>query len=161
MSSESMNQNKKFKYKMSFYYVSTIIYFVAFLLYVLIRGEFVEGSFKLITKDPIIYFFGIIVMISLFSLLFNLYKSRYLEFGNASITLGDRFRVREFRFENIKRMKISPLKKDDKNGAFKIVRLKLKNRRRLLVVRPYDYENGEDLLKRFQELKSELEKTDV
>jgi ABC-type multidrug transport system fused ATPase/permease subunit len=161
MSSGSMIQSKKFKYKMSFYYVSTIIYFVAFLLYVLIRGEFVEGSFKLITKDPIIYFFGIIVIVSLFSLLFNLYKSRYLEFGNAGISLGDRFRVREFKFENFKRMNISLEKNDDKNGAFKIVRIKLKNRRRLLVVRPYDYENGEDLLKRFQELKSELERTDV
>jgi ABC-type multidrug transport system fused ATPase/permease subunit len=161
MSSESMDQSKKFKYKMSFYYVSTIIYFVAFLLYVLIRGEFVEGSFKLITKDPIIYFFGLIVMVSLFSLLFNLYKSRYLEFGNVSISFGDRFRVREFRFENIKRMKISLENNDEKNGAFKIVRIKLKNRKRLLVVRPYDYENGEELLKKFQELKLEFEKTDV
>ena len=139
---------------MSFYYVSTIIYFVAFLLYVLIRGEFVEDSFTLITKDPIIYFFAIIVIISLVSLLYNLYKSRYLEFGEQSISLGDRFRVREFRFDDIKKMKISREKNNGKNGVFKIVRMKLKNRRRLLVIRPYDYENGEELLKRFQELKS-------
>ena len=149
-----MNQMKIFKYKMSFYYVSTIIYFVAFLLYVLIRGEFVEDSFTLITKDPIIYFFAIIVIISLVSLLYNLYKSRYLEFGEQSMSLGDRFRVREFRFDDIKKMKISREKNNGKNGVFKIVRIKLKSRRRLLVIRPYDYENGEELLKRFQELKS-------
>ena len=154
MNSESMNQMKIFKYKMSFYYVSTIIYFVAFLLYVLIRGEFVEDSFTLITKDPIIYFFAIIVIISLVSLLYNLYKSRYLEFGEQSMSLGDRFRVREFRFDDIKKMKISREKNNGKNGVFKIVRIKLKSRRRLLVIRPYDYENGEELLKRFQELKS-------
>ncbi len=157
MNSDLMDQAKRFKYKMSFYYVSTIIYFVAFLLYVLIRGEFVEDSFTLITKDPIIYFFAIIVIISLVSLLYNLYKNRYLEFGEQSISFGDRFRVREFRFENIKKMKISRESNDGKNGVFKIVRIKLKNRRRLLVIRPYDYENGKELLKRFQELKSGID----
>ncbi len=157
MSNDLINHNKIFKYKMSFYYLSTIIYFVAFLLYVLIRGEFVEGSFKLITSDPIIYFFALIVIISLVSLLFNLYKSRYLKFGELSISFGDRFRVREFRFDDINKMKISREKNKGKNGVFKIVRIKLKNRRRLLVIRPYDYENGEELLKRFQELKSGIE----
>ena len=153
-----MNKDAKiFKYKMSFYYVSTIIYILAFLLYVLIRGEFVEGSFTLITKDPIIYFFAIIVFVSLVSLLFNLYKNRYMEFGEQSISFGNRFRVREFRFDDIKKMKISHEKNNGKNGVFKIVRIKLKNRRRLLVIRPYDYENGEELLKRFQELKSGID----
>ena len=70
------------------------------------------------------------------------------------MSLGDRFRVREFRFDDIKKMKISREKNNGKNGVFKIVRIKLKSRRRLLVIRPYDYENGEELLKRFQELKS-------
>ena len=157
MNNEIMDQREIFKYKMSFYYVSTIIYFVAFLLYVLIRGEFVEDSFTLITRDPIIYFFAIIVFVSLVSLLFNLYKNRYLEFGNQSILFVTRFKVREFRFDNIKKIKISREKNSDKNGVFKIVRIKLNNRRRLLVIRPYDYENGEDLLERFQELKSGIE----
>ncbi len=157
MNNESVNQKKIFKYKMSFYYVSTIIYFIAFLLYVLIRGEFIEGSFTLITNDPIIYFFAIIVFISLISLLFNLYKNKYLQFGEQSISFGDRFKVRQFEFGNIKKMKISREKNDGKNSVFKIVRIKFKNRRRLVVVRPYDYENGEELLKRFQELKAEIE----
>jgi ABC-type multidrug transport system fused ATPase/permease subunit len=157
MNNELIDKKKIFKYKMSFYYVSTIIYFVAFLLYVLIRGEFVEDSFTLITKDPIIYFFAIIVIVSLVSLLFNIYKSRYLSFGDQSISFGDRFRVREFGFENIKKMHISREKNGGKNAVFKIVRIKFKNRRRLLVIRPYDYENGEELLKRFQKLKSDIE----
>ena len=152
-----MNPKKIFKYKMSFYYVSTIIYFVAFLLYVLIRGEFVEDSFTLITKDPIIYFFAIIVIISLISLLFNLYKNRYLEFGGQSLLFVNRFRVREFGFDDIKKMKISR----EKNGAFKIVRIKFKSKRLLIVIRPYDYENGEELLKKFQELKSSIENSNV
>ena len=71
---------------MSFYYQSTIIYFVAFILYVFIRGEFVEDSFKVITKDPIIYFFGLIVFISLISLIYNIYKNKYMEISEESIS---------------------------------------------------------------------------
>ncbi len=153
MNFEAKNKKEIFRYNMSFYYQSTIIYFVAFLLYALIRGEFVENSFTLITKDPIIYFFAIIVLVSIAALLFNIYKNRHLEVNDQSIVFVNRSRMKEFRFENIVRIKISR----EKNGAFRIVRIKLNNRKRPLVIRPYDYENGKDLLKRFQDIKSKIE----
>jgi hypothetical protein len=143
---------------MSFYYQSTIIYFVVFILYAIIRGEFVENSFKVITKDPIIYFFGLIVVISLISLVYNIYKNKHLVISENRISFVNRFRERAFTFDKIIRIRISREKNDSGNGAFKIVRIKLKNRRRPLVIRPYDYENGNDLLKKFQEIKSGLEK---
>ena len=85
-----MNKHK-FKYKVSFYYQSTIIYFIAFVIYIIIRGEVVDGSFTLIIKDPVIYFFSIIVIFSLLSLLFNLYKKKYLEINDDRILFVDRF----------------------------------------------------------------------
>ena len=51
---------------MSFYYQSTIIYFIAFAIYLLIRGQFVESSYTLITRDPIIYLLAFIVVAHLF-----------------------------------------------------------------------------------------------
>ncbi len=157
MSNEAENKKEIFKYNMSFYYQSTIIYFVAFLLYALIRGEFVEDSFTLITRDPIIYFFAIIVLVSLAALLFNVYKNKYLAFDDKSLVFVNRFRTKEFRLENIVRIRISSSKDKEKNGAFRIVRIKLNNRKRPLVIRPYDYENGKDLLKKFQDIKSKIE----
>ncbi|MGA7838099.1 MAG: hypothetical protein WB996_09040 [Ignavibacteriaceae bacterium] len=158
MNNENKNSAQNFKYKMSFYYQSTIIYFVAFILYAIIRGEFVENSFKVITKDPIIYFFGLIVVISLISLVYNIYKNKHLVIKENSISFVNRFRERAFTFDKIIRIRISRENSERGKGAFKIVRIKLKNRRRPLVIRPYDYENGNDLLKKFQEIKSGLEK---
>ena len=63
MNTDELNTKETFKYNMSFYYQSTIIYFVVFALYLVIRGEFVEETFTLITKDPIIYLLGAIVII--------------------------------------------------------------------------------------------------
>ena len=63
--SESQSNRLIFKYNMSFYYQSTIIYFVVLVIYVIIRGEFVEDEFKLIIKDPIMYLLAIIVLFRL------------------------------------------------------------------------------------------------
>ena len=157
MSSETVDR-KVFKYNMSFYYQSTIIYFVAFVLYILIRGEFIEDSFTLITKDPIIYFFAFIVFISVISLSYNLYKNRYMEISGEGISFTNRFKTKSFKYEDMVRIKISKKKKQSKRSPLRLVRIKLKNRRRLVVVRPSDYENADDLLKVFDDLRMRVEK---
>ena len=157
MSSETV-ERKVFKYNMSFYYQSTIIYFVAFVLYILIRGEFIENSFTLITKDPIIYFFAFIVFISVISLLYNLYKNRYMEISDDGISFISRFKTKSFKYEDMIRIKVSKKKKQSKRSPLRLIRLKLKNRRRLVVIRPSDYENADELLKVFNDLRMRIEK---
>ncbi|OGU80161.1 MAG: hypothetical protein A2W11_03690 [Ignavibacteria bacterium RBG_16_35_7] len=153
-----MNDKNNFKYNMSFYYQSTIIYFVVFVIYLVIRGQFIEDSYTLVTKDPIIYFFGIIVLVSLLSLLFNLYKNKHVQIGDDGIHFIDRFKKRSFLFNEMDSIKISKFKSSRiSNKAFRLIRIKLNNRRRPLIIRPYDYENQIELLNRFQEIKQRLE----
>lgn len=153
-----MNENKKvFKYNMSFYYQSTIIYFTVFVLYVIIRGEFVEDSFTLITKDPIIYFFAVIVLISVISLLYNLYKNKHLEITDEGISFVNRFKTKMFKYIDMISIKISRKRKITGRNPLRLIRIKLKNRRRPLVFRPTDYENADNLLKVFEEIKVRIE----
>jgi hypothetical protein len=157
MSPENINNKETFKYNMSFYYQSTIIYFVVFALYLIVRGEFVENSFTLITRDPIIYLLGAIVIISLVSLLYNLYKNKYLELSLEGISFVTRFGEKKILLSQIKRIKISQQRERVRNHAFRLVRIKLKNKRRSLIIRPYDYENEDKLLVKFEELKRKVE----
>ena len=138
---------------MSFYYQSTIIYFVVFLLYLIIRGEFIEDSFKLVTKDPIIYFLGIIVLISILSLLYNLYKNKHLQIAEDGIHFIDRFKKRSFLYTEMESVKISKSRTERiSNKPFRLIRVKLNNRGRLLIIRPYDYEKQNELINRFEEI---------
>ncbi len=152
------NEKHIFKYNVSFYYQSTIIYFVAFILYVIIRGEIVEDSFKLIIKDPIIYFFGIIVVVSLIGLLYNIYKKRYLEISGNKILFVDRFNTKILTSEDILQIKISRRRERFNNKVFRFIRLKIRNRRRPLIIRTSDYENEEKLIQEFHSLKDRLSK---
>jgi hypothetical protein len=153
-----MSDKNIFKYNMSFYYQSTIIYFVVFVIYLIVRGQFIEGSFTLVTKDPIIYFFAIIVLVSLLSLLFNLYKNKHLQITEDGIEFIDRFKKRIFHFNEMDRINISKFKRArSSNKAFQLIRIKMSNRHRPLIIRPYDYENQNELLNRFQEIKQRIE----
>jgi hypothetical protein len=145
---------KVYKYNMSFYYQSTIIYFTAFVLYIIIRGEFVEDSFTLITKDPIIYFFAIIVFFSVISLLYNLYKDRYLEISDEEISFVNRYRTKSFKYSDMIQVKVSKKRDPSKKSLLRLVRIKLKNRKRPIVVRLSDYENADELLNFFNDLKA-------
>ena len=153
-----MNDKINFKYNMSFYYQSTIIYFIVFVIYVIIRGQFVDDSYTLVTKDPIIYLLGIIVLISMIALLFNLFKNRQLQIAEDGIHFIDRFKKRSFQFTEMKRVNISKVRRTGfSNNAFQLIRIKLSSRRRPLIIRPYDYENQNELLNRFHEIKNKIE----
>jgi predicted RNA-binding protein len=157
MNTEELNKKATFKYNMSFYYQSTIIYFIVFAVYLIIRGEFVEETFTLITRDPIIYLLGAIVVISLVSLLYNIYKNKYVEISEDGISFVTRFGEKQILISQIKKIKITKHRERIENRAFRLVRIKLKNRRRSVIIRPYDYENEDKLLKKFEELKNKVE----
>jgi hypothetical protein len=146
-----------FKYNMSFYYQSTIIYFIIFIIYLVIRGEFVENSFRLVTRDPIIYFFAIIVIVSIGSLLYNLYKNRHIKITGEGIHFIDRFGTRTLLITDIEYIKPARETGRFRNIASRLIRIKIKNRRRLLIIRPNDYENVNDLLQVFNDLRKRIE----
>jgi hypothetical protein len=132
-----------------------------FLVYVIIRGEFVEGSYILVIKDPIIYFFGIIVFISIIALLYNLYKNKYLEISEETISFVNKFKTKSFLINQIAYIKLFREREGNSNRAFRMIRIKLLNRKRLVLIRPYDYENENDLIADFQDMKNKLESNNV
>ncbi|HMN24083.1 MAG: hypothetical protein IT276_12535 [Ignavibacteriaceae bacterium] len=158
MTDEQLKHKSKFKYNMSFYYQSTLIYFVAFTIYLLIRGQFVESSYTLITHDPIIYLLAFIVVVSVFALLFNLYRNRYIEFNNEGLIFSDKFGSKLIHKNEIVTVKLGKDRRYNKSNPLKFVRIKIKSRIRPFVIRPNDYENEQELLKRFRQLKLEVEK---
>lgn len=152
---------KRFKYNLNFYYQSTIVYFVAFVLYVIVRGEFVEDSLLLILKDPILYAFGVVVIISILTLLYNMFKKRFIEIEENKIVIGNRNKVREISLNEIEQIKIFKRRREREYALLRIIRIKLKNKIKSLAIRTSDYENEEELIEQFIQLKNQLEKKNV
>jgi len=157
MSSDTTNKENVFMYNMSFYYQSTIIYFVVFALYLIIRGEFVEDSFVLVTKDPILYFLALIVVFSLIVLLYYLFLNKHIEISKSGIAFIDRFKERRFSSEQIIRVKFFRERRTSKPKRLRIVRIKIEDRMRPIMFRISDYDKEDDLYNKLLELKSIVE----
>ncbi len=154
----STGEKKVFKYNMSFYYQSTIIYFVVFVIYLIIRGEFVEDEFTLVTRDPVLYFLAIIVIGSIITLLWNLFKDKHIEIDDDSIAFIDRFKERRFKKDSIVFIKFFRQKRSTERKKFRVVRIKIENRIRPIMFRISDYENDDELYNKILELKEAVEK---
>jgi len=150
-----------FKYNLSFYYKSTIIYFIVLILYGVIRGEFIEDSYRLITRDPILYFLAIILVISFAALIYNLIRNMYIEISEEGIVIADRFKRKLYPTNQIKRIKFSRQMRASNSPAFRTARIKVNSKVRPFFIRFSDYENQDELLLRVEELKSKIEKTIV
>jgi len=150
-----------FKYNLSFYYKSTIIYFIVLILYGVIRGEFVEDSFTLITRDPILYFLAIILIVSVAALLHNIIRNMYIEISDEGIVFADRFGSKEYKIDQIKKIKFSRQVRTSNSPAFRTVRIKVNSKVTPLLIRFSDFENQDELLLRLEELKSKIEKSSV
>ncbi len=161
MSENIENQKTVFKYNMSFYYKSTVIYFIVLVLYIIIRGEFIEDSFKLITKDPLLYFLAIIVISSVLALLYNLFRNKHIKISDDGISFIDRFKTKSFKIAQVKYIKFTRQRRTVNTREFKNVRIKIISRIRPILIRLSDYENQDELLKRFEELKSSTENNSV
>ena len=156
------NQKRKiFKYNLSFYYKSTIIYFIVLILYGVIRGEFIEDSYRLITRDPILYFLAIILVTSVAALVYNLIRNKYIEISDDGIVFADRFKSKAYKIDQIKKIKYSRHVRTSNSPAFRTARLKVNTKVRSVIIRFSDYENQDELLLRMEELKSKIEKSSV
>lgn len=154
MTTEDLNTKIDFKYNLSFYYQSTIIYFVVFVLYLVIRGEFVEDSFTLVTQDPVLYFLALVVIISIVALLYNVLLNKHIEITDKGISFINRFKERRFEINQIVFIKFFRQRRSTRSKRFRLVRIKIENRMRPIMFRISDYENEDDLYNKLQDIKT-------
>lgn len=149
-----MNE-RTYKYRLDFYFISLSIYLVTFIVYVLIRGSFSNEKFQIVFQDPIIYIFVFFILFFLIVLVSNYIRARYLVFDDRKITIKNRFGQREIPYNEIVGMKFSREKRNGRleKSNIRLVKLKLTNRKRLLRIRLSDFQNESKLISEFQQIK--------
>lgn len=147
-----------YKYRLDFYYTSLLIYMVAFIAYVLLRGSFSNEKFQVVFQDPIIYIFTAFIIFFLIVLISNYVRARYLVFDERKLIIRNRFGQREIPYNEIIGIKFSREKKrnNKEKSNVRLVKLKLLNRKRLLRIRLSDFQDESKLISEFQSLKKGL-----
>jgi hypothetical protein len=153
-----MNE-RTYKYRLDFYYISLLIYLTTLILYVLVRGSFSNEKFQVVVQDPIIYIISVFILFFTAILISNYVRARYLVFDDRKITLKNRFGQRELPYNEIVGIKFSREKKEGRleKSNIRLVKLKLANRKRLLRIRLSDFQNESKLISEFQQIRKGLQ----
>jgi len=147
-------EDKVYKYRMDFYYQLLVIYFVFFALYAVIKGQFFEEKFQLVFNDPIIYILILFIAFSLFIVVSNIIRYRQIILKSDRIVLKNRFGSREIFFNEILNIKIGKRRKRFEEAPYRIIKIKLTQRRKWLRIRANEYERGPELIREFLKIKN-------
>ena len=151
-------EERKYKSRLDFYYNSLIIYFIFFVAYTLIRGEFSREKFSILLNDPIIYVILIFMIFLLLVLISNAIRAKTLIFTADKIILKNRFGQRELNKSEILLVKFSRERKrrSEDKSLIRIVKLRLLNRKRLLRIRLSEFNNEKELINEFKNIAREI-----
>lgn len=137
---------------MDFYYQALVIYLIFFAVYVLFKGTIGE-SFIELYNDPIFYILIFFIIIFLGIVIANLIRSPKIIIKDNKVVFENKFGKREVLFSDILNIKIGRTRLKGEEITYKIIKLKLRNRRKLLKIRANDFERGEELINEFLNLK--------
>lgn len=149
---------KTFKYKLDFYYQSTLIYLLTLVLYGGIKGSFVEKEFIYVMNDPLIYVIIFFVVMSFGALILNRIRNRRLIIGNDELIFMSRFRARVIKLSDVEWMHIGRETRVRTDGRFQVIIFKIKGKRRLFRIRVGRYERDKELITEMERIAQRVPK---
>jgi hypothetical protein len=135
----------QFRVRLDPYWQSVAVYAVTLILYVLIKAMWETtlqtGLVQVVLTDPIVVLLGLFVVISLVSLVTNMFTHRAIIVGEEAIAFVSRFHERTFALDEIERIAIGRDRRIRVRGVLSLVKITIRGRRRPLRIRPAVYEN--------------------
>lgn len=145
-------EEKVHKYRMDFYYQSLVIYLIFFAGYVLLKGS-LSQSYKVLYDDPIFYILIIFIALFLVIVILNIIRSPMIILKSDRIEFKNRFGSREVMYDDVMSVKIGKRRRAEEDTTYRIIKLKLKHRKRMLRIRANDFERGNELIREFLRIK--------
>lgn len=137
----------EFKYKLDFYYQQALIYLLTLILYIGVKGTFVENNFTLVFHDPIIFIIAFFVLVAFGTLLLNRIRDRKLILTDTEVVFQHRFGKRSIPVKEIEWIHIGKERQVQTAGRSQVIVIKTKHRRRAFRIRLGRYERERELLK--------------
>lgn len=139
-----------YKYNYTFLYQSIAVYATTLAAYLVIRGFFIEKEFVVILHDPVLYLLSLIIIVCAVAIIYNAALKRRIVIEEDRIVLRSSLREIAIERANVRSIRQGVIRA---RGPMKlpVVSFRLKDRRRPLRIRTYNFERSGEL---YDELKS-------
>lgn len=138
------SEKNTFRYNYAFLYQSIAIYAMTLVAYLLIRGLLIEREFFDIWRDPVWYLLSAIILLSGFAIIYNVVLKRRIEITNGNILLKSSLRETAIKKADVRSIRRNMIKG---YGLLKlpVLTIWLRDRRRPVRIRTYNFERSEEL----------------
>ncbi len=154
---QAVTGDQEFHFRLDFYWQALAMYAGALILYALARGSVESKQLTLALDDPVVILLAIIIILAVLTLLYNGYLQRSIIVGHDFIRFKNRFRERTLTPADIKHISIGREKLIKVRGTFKVIKIRINQRRRPLRVRPSLYDDDAGLYKAIVQFKKRRE----
>lgn len=140
-----------FRYRVNTYWQSLSVYAVTLIVYAVIRALWdttlqQDGLVSIVLTDPVVVLLSAFVLWSAAALIFNSIADRRIAVGETGITFTSKFHERTFVGAEIERISVGRDKRIKVRGVFSVIKMRVKNRRRTLRIRPALYHDEHALV---------------
>jgi hypothetical protein len=140
----------EFTPRLDFYWQNVAMYAVTLILYVVLRAiwesTLQQGQISVVVGDPVVVLLGAFVLIATTGLVVNSLANRTVIISEDGITFTSRFHERTFSNDEIERISVGRDHRIKVRGVFSVIKIRIRDRRRLLRVRPALYNNEHDMV---------------
>lgn len=133
----------EFTPRLDFYWQNVAMYAVTLILYVVVRAiwesTLQHGQISVVVSDPVVVLLGVFVVFSTTGLIVNSLANRTVIISEHGITFTSRFHERTFSNDEIERISVGRDHRIKVRGVFSVIKIRIRDRRRLLRIRPALY----------------------
>jgi len=147
-----------FTYKLDFYYQAIAIYTITLVAYAVVVSV-TKGSMDFVMKDQVVYLLAFCTLASMIGLLINIISGRTIIVEKDKIVFASRFHRREILVSDILWIHIGKEKRMKVRGSYRVAKIKLHERRRLLRLRPSLFRPEDGLIASLQTLNVTIHKS--
>ncbi len=162
MSDHPAKQDKKhlevFSKRIDFYWKFTTIYALALLFYVFFKGSVSGDMFSatIVFNDPLFILLSLFTIASCIGMLIGIFKNHVVIIGKDYIVFKTRFLEKKYTLGDIVSIKFGRKRITRLPSAYRVVKIKVLQRRRLIRIRPSSFWNEKELMESIVELKHRL-----
>lgn len=153
---EEHNRQKVYTRRLDFYWQYIAVYAIALLVYALLKGTIIDKTISFVFWDPVVLLLLVFIVSTNGALLYQYFKKKSIIIKVDSFTLKTRFKEKNYSLDLIRRIAFSRERRIRTKKPARMIKIRLKNRRFPLRIRPSAYTNNKELENDFINLKKRL-----
>jgi hypothetical protein len=153
---KNKEEGKEFGCRLDFYWQFLVVYFLAFIIYVLMKGTIIETTITFVFYDPIVILLFMFFLGTSVALIYQLYKKKSIFIGGDYFILRTRRKEKRYNLKQVKKISVSKDRRIRTKKPVRLIKIWTNARKKPIKIRTSQYWNEKELAHEIIRLRTNL-----